>query len=64
MIKLKKDLKTIKFVGIVKNKMPLTKIGKEVLKKYRKRYGKYKGEDYFYATMKKNPDKTKKWHKK
>jgi len=43
--------------------MPLTRTGKEILSKYKKRYGKYKGENYFYATMKKYPIKTKRWHK-
>lgn len=43
--------------------MPLTRKGKEILADYRKRYGKYKGEDYFYATMNKNSQRTRKWHK-
>lgn len=32
--------------------MPLTKTGKEVLRKMKKRYGPEKGESVFYATMK------------
>lgn len=32
--------------------MPLTKTGKEVLRKMQKEYGKEKGERVFYATMK------------
>ena len=31
--------------------MPLTKAGKEVLKAMQKEYGKKKGEEVFYATM-------------
>jgi hypothetical protein len=29
--------------------MPLTKIGKQILKKFEKEYGKKKGENIFYA---------------
>jgi len=43
--------------------MPLTRKGKEILEKYKKRYGKIKGKSFFYATMKKYPRRTKGWHK-
>lgn len=42
--------------------MPLTKTGFSVLRDFKKRYGSIKGEQYFYATIKKNPIMTKKWH--
>ena len=34
--------------------MPLTKTGKKVLKAMKKEYGDKKGEEIFYATMKKH----------
>ncbi len=46
------------------NKMPLTKSGKKVLSKMKKKYGKVRGKKIFYATIKKNPRKTKSWHRK
>jgi len=44
--------------------MPLTKLGKKVLRRFEREYGKKKGNSYFYAYMKKHPIKTKKFHKK
>lgn len=44
--------------------MPLTKLGKKILRKFRKEYGKTKGTKVFYATIKKHPRKTKSWHKR
>lgn len=41
--------------------MPLTKLGQKILKQFKLEYGN-KGETIFYATIKKNPEKTKSWH--
>lgn len=43
--------------------MPLTKKGKSILTNFKKEYGE-KGEGYFYAKTKKDPQKTKDWHGK
>jgi hypothetical protein len=41
--------------------MPLTKLGQKVLKQFKSEYGD-KGESIFYATIKKDPNKTRAWH--
>jgi hypothetical protein len=43
--------------------MPLTKTGKKVKRKMQKTYGKEKGEDVFYGSIKKRKKGTRKWHK-
>lgn len=45
-----------------KKKNPLTTSGKRIKKGMQKRYGKWGGSKVFYATMKKKPLQTKKWH--
>jgi len=42
---------------------PLTRTGKEILSQFKDRYGKDKGNSYFYATINKNPLRTRGWHK-
>jgi len=42
--------------------MPLTKKGKEILRKFIGRYDSEKGTRFFYAYMKKFPERTRKWH--
>lgn len=44
-----------------KIKNPLTKSGKRIMRGMKKRYGS-RGKNIFYATMKKYPERTKKWH--
>lgn len=43
--------------------MPLTPIGKKVLKEFKKKYGDKKGEEYFYASINKKIKGSEKWHK-
>ena len=42
---------------------PLTRKGKEIFSSFKQRYGDAKGSSYFYATIQKNPLRTKGWHK-
>jgi hypothetical protein len=44
--------------------MPLSETGREVLGKMRKKYGKDKGEEVFYATINKHNPGSEKWHEK
>jgi len=44
--------------------MPLTKTGKKVLAAMRKRYGKKKGEEIFYASINKGLPGSGEWHGK
>lgn len=41
--------------------MPLSYKGEKILERFKKKYG-LKGENYFYAYIKKNPKSTKSWH--
>ena len=43
--------------------MPLTITGKKALKGFKKEYG-IRGENVFYAYMKKYPKRTALWHKR
>jgi len=43
--------------------MSLTRKGKEILSQFKQRYGEIKGSNYFYATINKNPLRTRGWHK-
>jgi len=43
--------------------MPLTQVGRKALTEFKREY-KLRGEDVFYAYMKKYPKKTESWHKK
>ncbi len=42
--------------------MPMTKIGKEVMKKMAENYGKEKGKNVFYASINKKKKGTEQWH--
>lgn len=44
--------------------MPVTKAGREVLKNMKKEYGAKKGEEVFYASIKKGKAGSEKWHGK
>jgi len=44
--------------------MPLTKSGRKILKSYRRRYGTNRGTRFFYATIRKKPLQTRKWHRR
>lgn len=44
--------------------MPLTSDGRKVLAKFINQYGAEKGKAYFYAYMKKYPERTKSWYEK
>jgi hypothetical protein len=43
--------------------MPLTKTGREVLKKYQEQYGEEEGKRYFYASINKGTKGSESWHK-
>ena len=42
--------------------MPLTESGKRALRKFIKRYDGEEGTRFFYAYMKKFPERTTEWH--
>lgn len=42
--------------------MPLTESGRETLESFKKKYGEDKGEEYFYASIKKGVPGSRKWH--
>lgn len=43
---------------------PLTKSGRKIERSMEREYGKKKGRSVFYATMKKKPKQTTKWHRR
>jgi len=44
--------------------MPLTETGRKVLREMKKKYGKKKGEEVFYASINKKKKGSDKWHLK
>ena len=42
---------------------PLTKSGKKILREFKREYGS-RGKSVFYATMRKYPKLSSKWHRK
>ena len=67
MILIKKKLKKIVKGHIkkeIKNNMPLTSIGKSVLRKMCEQYGEKKGKEVFYSSINSKKKSSEKWHKK